>query len=65
MRLDLASDVRIGTVAVDKVYVGTTSGVYTTTIDVGNVTTYTVTGLQPGRTYYFVVSAYDLTASLK
>src|SRR5439155_23215763 len=32
-----------------KVYVGTTSGVYSTPINVGNVTTYTVTGLQPGR----------------
>src|SRR5205085_7771374 len=42
-----------------KVYIGTASGVYTTTIDVGNVTTYTVTGLAPGATYYFVVTAYD------
>ena len=44
-----------------KVYVGTASGVYTTTIDVGKVTTYTVTGLQPGNTYYFVVTAYNLS----
>jgi hypothetical protein len=42
-----------------KVYIGTSSGVYTSKIDVGNVTTYTVTGLQPGNTYYFVVTAYD------
>src|SRR5262245_46050982 len=37
---------------------GTSSGNYTTTIDVGNVTTYvaTVTG---GQTYFFVVQAYD------
>src|SRR5262249_7514014 len=36
---------------------GTASGVYTTTIDVGNVTTYQVT-LAPG-TYYFALQAYD------
>jgi hypothetical protein len=42
-----------------KLYVGTASGVYTTTIDVGNMTTHTVAGLQPGATYYFVVTAYN------
>jgi fibronectin type 3 domain-containing protein len=42
-----------------KVYFGTSTGVYTTTIDVQNVTTYTVTGLAPGQTYYFAVTAYD------
>jgi hypothetical protein len=44
-----------------RVYVGTSSGVYTTlNVDVSNVTSYTVTGLAPGHTYYFAVSAYDL-----
>lgn len=37
---------------------GTSAGVYTTTIDAGNVRTYTVSGLEPGK-YYFVVQAYD------
>lgn len=42
-----------------KVKYGTTSGSYTTTVDVGNVTSYTVTSLTNGTTYYFVVSAYN------
>lgn len=40
------------------VYFGTSSGSYGTSIDVGNQTTYTVTGLGNG-TYYFAVTAYD------
>lgn len=47
------------TVAGYKVYYGTESGVYTTAIDVGNVTTYTVTGLPLGNTYFFAITAYD------
>ena len=43
-----------------RVYVGDSHGVYSTSRDVGNVTTYTVTGLQSGLHYYFVVTAYDL-----
>jgi hypothetical protein len=46
-----------------KVYVGTTSGVYSAPIDVGNVTSYIVPGLTAGTLYYFVVTAYDLTAN--
>jgi fibronectin type 3 domain-containing protein len=46
-----------------KVYYGTSSGSYTTSINVGNVTTYTVTGLSSGTTYYFAVTAYDLSAN--
>ncbi len=41
-----------------KVYFGTTSGTYGTPIDVGNVTTYTMTGLGQA-TYYFAVTAYN------
>ncbi|HTN42830.1 MAG TPA: fibronectin type III domain-containing protein, partial [Nitrospiria bacterium] len=41
-----------------KVYYGTSSGIYSTTIDAGNQTTYTVTGLGTG-TFYFTVTAYD------
>jgi PKD repeat protein len=40
------------------IYYGATSGHYTNSIDVGNVTTYTFTNLPKG-TYYFVVAAYD------
>lgn len=42
-------------------YYGTASGTYTARIDVGSVTTYTVTGLTSGQTYYFAVTAYDRT----
>ena len=41
-----------------KIQYGTAPGVHPTTIDVGNQTTYTVSGLGPG-TYYFVVLAYN------
>jgi hypothetical protein len=42
-----------------KVSYGTRPGDYNFTIDVGNVTQYTVTGLAPGSRYYFVLTAYD------
>jgi hypothetical protein len=41
------------------VYCGTTSGVYTNKIDVGTNTSYTVSGLVPGRTYYFSGTSYN------
>ncbi len=42
-----------------KIYYGTSSGNYTQIINVGNVTTYPVSNLTAGATYYFVVTAYD------
>ena len=42
-----------------KVHYGTSSGVYTQSIDIGMVTTYQATGLAGGFTYYFVVTAYN------
>ena len=44
-----------------KVHYGTAIGGYDITLDAGNVTDYIVTGLADGTTYYFVVTAYDLT----
>lgn len=41
------------------VYWGTSSGSYGSSQDVGNVTQYTVNGLEELRTYYFVVRAYN------
>lgn len=42
-----------------KLYYGVASGTYTTVIDVALVTTYAVTNLTVGTTYYFVATAYD------
>jgi hypothetical protein len=42
-----------------KIYYGTGSRVYNWFIDVGNVTSHTVTGLTDGSTYYFAATAYD------
>jgi hypothetical protein len=41
-----------------KLYYGTATGVYSTTINTGNVTTYTISSL-PAGTYYFAVKAYN------
>ena len=38
---------------------GKQSGVYDFSQDVGNVTTYTLTGLDDGETYYFAATALD------
>lgn len=42
-----------------KIYYGIASGNHSTTINVGNVTTYTITGLTDGVTYYFTGTAYN------
>jgi fibronectin type 3 domain-containing protein len=46
-----------------KVHYGTASGSYTVHTDVHNVTTYTVTGLTAGQTYYFAATAYDASGN--
>ncbi|MEW6001251.1 MAG: Ser-Thr-rich GPI-anchored membrane family protein [Nitrospirota bacterium] len=45
-----------------KVYYGTSSGNYSQRIDVGNVTTYTVSNLNDG-TYYFAVTVHDTSGN--
>ena len=40
---------------------GTSSGNYTSTVDAGNTTTYTISGLTEGTKYYFAAKAYDST----
>lgn len=45
-----------------KIYRGTASGVYTTSVDVGNVTSYTWTDL-PDGTLYFAIVAYDTSSN--
>jgi uncharacterized repeat protein (TIGR02543 family) len=42
-----------------KIYYGTSSGVYTNTLDVGNVLTYQLQSLTDGVAYYFNVTAYN------
>lgn len=42
-----------------KIYYGVASRTYTTVINVGNVTTYSVHGLDQGVTYFFAATAYD------
>ena len=38
-----------------------TRGVGASVVDVGDQVTYTLTGLNSGQTYFFAVTAYDLT----
>src|SRR5580692_5766021 len=40
-------------------YHGLASGIYTSSLDAGSNLTATVTGLTPGLTYYFAVTAYS------
>jgi hypothetical protein len=42
-----------------RVYYGTASGSYSHSTDVGNVTTFSLTGLTKGQTYFIVATAYD------
>ena len=42
-----------------RVHYGTSSGSYPETLNVGNTTTATVSGLTPGHTYYFIVTDYN------
>jgi hypothetical protein len=42
-----------------KVYWGTASGTYPNSRNVGNTTSYTITGLTEGMKYYIAVTAYD------
>ncbi len=46
-----------------RVYYGTSPGVYTLSVDVGNVTQTTINGLTDCTTYYFGVKAYDTAAN--
>ena len=42
-----------------KLHYGLASGSYTTVVDVGNRTTYTLAGLTAGITYYITATAYN------
>jgi regulation of enolase protein 1 (concanavalin A-like superfamily) len=51
------------TIAGYRLAYGTASGIYTTTVDVGNVTTFALT-LASGVRYYFAVLAYDVAGGM-
>src|SRR2546422_5063080 len=44
-----------------KLYYGLSSGSYQFSVDVGNVTSYTLSGLLDGRIYYFAATAYNVS----
>jgi chitodextrinase len=46
-----------------RIHYGTANGSYSFHTDVRNVTTYTVTGLAEGQTYYFAATAYDTSGN--
>ncbi|MCU0602890.1 MAG: fibronectin type III domain-containing protein, partial [Desulfobacterales bacterium] len=46
-----------------RIHHGTASGSYSVHIDVNKVTTYTLTGLTAGQTYYFAATAYDASGN--
>ncbi|HLE01695.1 MAG TPA: fibronectin type III domain-containing protein [Bdellovibrionota bacterium] len=46
-----------------RVRIGTSSGTYATTVDVGATTTTTIPNLISGQTYYFVVSAINTSGA--
>ena len=46
-----------------RVHYGTSSTSYSVHIDVNKATTYTVTGLTAGQTYYFAATAYDTSGN--
>ena len=48
-----------------KVYYGRSSGNYISSVDVGNKTSYKLSGLQNGVTYYFAVTDYDSARTLE
>ena len=53
-----------GDVAGYVVFVGTSSGEYSSTIDVGNVNSFQFIDAVPGQDYYFAVSAYSHDATV-
>jgi len=52
-------DISTGPVSGYNLYYGTTSGDYDYSVNVGNSTSCTISGLQEGVTYYFAATAYN------
>jgi hypothetical protein len=53
----------LGDLAGYKIYYSQSSGNYSTTVDVGNVTSHLLDGLEEGKTYYFAATAYDASGN--
>ena len=69
-RVCLAAQIRLAwdpnnepDVAGYKIYYGTSSKSYSGSVDVGNVTSHTLSGLTQGQTYYVAVTAYNSSGS--
>jgi hypothetical protein len=58
-QVTLAWDTSVGSVTGYNMHYGTTSGNYGYSVDVGNFTSCTISGLQEGVTFYFAVTAYN------
>ncbi len=58
-QVTLAWDPSVGSVTGYKMHYGTTRDDYGYSVDVGNSTSCTISGLQEGATYYFAVTAYN------
>jgi hypothetical protein len=48
-----------------QLYYGPTSRNYVSVVDVGNQTSYTIFGLEDNKSYYFAVTAYDITKTIE
>ena len=46
-----------------KVYYGIVTGMYDTSVDVGNKTNYTILGIVSGQGYFIAVTAYDTSGN--
>ncbi len=57
--ITLAWDASPAPVVGYKIYYGAASGAYNSSVDVKNVTTYSLAGLTKGQTYYIAASCYD------
>ena len=64
-QLNLVWNPSSGDVGGYRLYYGQASGNYTSIINVGNQTSFTVAGLTAGVTYYFAVIAYNSTNTIE
>jgi hypothetical protein len=58
-QVTLSWDASVGSVTGYKIHYGTKSRDYDFSIDVGNFTSCTISGLEEGTTFYFAATAYD------